>query len=47
MMTFNALRQVGSVKEKQDRVHLTCSKNLTGSQLSLPRGMNKKIEMRN
>ena len=28
-------------------VYLTCSKKLTGSQLSLPRGINKKIKMRN
>jgi len=28
-------------------VYLTCSKKLTGSQLSLPDGMNKNLKMRN
>jgi len=29
---------------RYDSVHLLCSKNLTGSQLSLPRGTNKKLK---
>jgi len=30
-----------------DSVYLTCSKKLTGSQLSLPHGINKEMKMRN
>ena len=30
---------------RYDSVYLTCSKKLTGSQLSLPHGINKKIKM--
>ena len=29
---------------RYDSVHLTCSKKLTGSQLSLPHGINKKLK---
>ena len=29
---------------RYDSVYLTCSKKLTGSQLSLPHGMNKKLQ---
>ena len=29
---------------RYDSVYLTCSKKLTGSQLSLPHGINKKIK---
>jgi len=29
---------------RYDSVYLTCSKNLTGSQLSLPHGINKKLK---
>ena len=32
---------------RYDSVYLTCSKKLTGSQLSLPHGTNKKIKMQN
>ena len=32
---------------RHDSVYLTCSKKLTGSQLSLPDGMNKNLKMRN
>jgi len=29
---------------RYDSVYLTCSKKLTGSQLSLPRGINRKLK---
>jgi len=32
---------------RYDSGYLTCSKKLTGSQLSLPHGINKKIKMHN
>jgi len=30
---------------RYDSVYLTCSKKLSGSQLSLPHGINKKVKM--
>jgi len=32
---------------RYDSVYLTCSKKLTGSQLSLPHGINKKNKIKN
>ena len=36
--------QMQSDTIRYDSVNLTCSKNLTGSQLNLPHGINKKLK---
>ena len=36
-----------TIQTQYDSVYLTCSKKLTGSQLSLPHGINKKLKCEN
>ena len=45
MQTFDSLLIKNPVNTiRYDSVYLTCSKKLTGSQLSLPHGTNKKLK---
>jgi len=44
MSNFVSILYCINVTIRYDSVHLTCSKKLTGSQLSLPHGINKKLK---
>jgi len=43
-VTYYPRITVGAGTIRYDSVYLTCSKKLTGSQLSLPHGINKKLK---